>query len=113
MAETNEEAEKLFTSLIGTFYGMLTGKMQRVQPPTEMTEEWRQIFNHPSVHQMLKYSFVGDKVTVKKQVVNFLSETGADELIAVSSMYSSEDRIKSAQLFAEVMKEINVNLATA
>ncbi|MCF0060723.1 LLM class flavin-dependent oxidoreductase [Dyadobacter chenwenxiniae] len=109
MADTNEEAEKIFTSLIGMFYGMMTGNMQTVQPPSEMTEEWRQIFNHPSVHQMLRFSFVGDKKTVKKQIIAFLDDTNVDELIAVSTMYATEDRIKSAQLFAEVMKEINVN----
>jgi alkanesulfonate monooxygenase SsuD/methylene tetrahydromethanopterin reductase-like flavin-dependent oxidoreductase (luciferase family) len=70
-----------------------------------MTEEWRQIFNHPSVNQMLRFSFVGDKESVKKQVVKFLEETNVDELIAVSTMYSFEDRIKSTQLFAEVMKK--------
>lgn len=112
MADTNEEAEKLFTSLLGMFYGMLTGKMQTLEPPTEMTEEWRQIFKHPNVQQMLKYSFIGNKETVKKQILNFLEETEADEVIAVSSMYSSEDRIKSARLFAEVMQEINAHLAT-
>jgi luciferase family oxidoreductase group 1 len=110
MADTNEEAEKLFTSLLGMFYGMITGNMKTVQPPMEMTQEWRQIFNHPSVHQMLRFSFVGNKETVKKQIMEFLEETNVDELIAVSTMYSPKDRIKSAQLFAEVIKEINVNL---
>lgn len=109
MADTNEEAERKFTSLIGMFYGMITGNMQKVQPPVEMTEEWRQIFNHPSVNQMLRFSFVGDKESVKKQVIKFLEETNVDELIAVSTMYSFEDRIKSTQLFAEVMKEINID----
>lgn len=112
IADTTEEAEKLFTSLIGMFYGMITGNMQPVQAPTEMTEEWRKIFNHPSVHQMLHFSFVGDKETVKKQIIIFLEETDADELIAVSSMYASDDRIKSARLFAEVVNEININSAT-
>ncbi|MNG68993.1 Alkanal monooxygenase alpha chain [compost metagenome] len=112
MADTNAEAENLFTSLIGMFYGMLTGNMQSVQPPKEMTAAWREILNHPSVNQMLKFSFVGDKETVKKQIIGFLEETAVDELIAVSTLYSPEARIKSVQLFAEVMMEINVDLAT-
>ena len=36
-----------------------------------------------------------------------VAETGVDELIAVSTMYNIEDRIKSARLFAEIMNEIN------
>ncbi len=54
----------------------------------------------------LKYSFVGSKETVKKQIKAFLAETDVDELIDASAMYDINDRIKSARLFAEIMKEI-------
>src|SRR5690554_3787520 len=107
IADTDKEAEALFTSLIGMFYNMLTKKVQPLQPPTEMTEEWREIFNHPIVNQMLKYSFVGSKQTVKTQIKEFLEETEVNELIVVSTMYAIEDRIKSTELFAEIMQEIN------
>lgn len=108
VADTDEEAEKLFTTLIRMFVGVLTGAKSALRPPTEMTDELQGMLQHPSVHQMLKYSFVGSKQTVKKQVRTFLEETGVNELIAVSSTYAIEDRLKSARLFAEVMKEINV-----
>jgi len=107
VADTDQEAERLFTSLLSMFYGILTGSRHPLFPPTEMTDHWRDILEHPSVQQMLKYSFVGSKTTVKKQVKSFLKETGVDELIVVSTMYDINDRIKSTVLFAEVMKEIN------
>jgi luciferase family oxidoreductase group 1 len=107
IADTDEEAEKLFTSLIRMFVGVLTGARDPLQPPTEMTEELKEMFQHPAVNQMLKYSFVGSKQTVKKQIQAFLAETGVDELIAVSTMYDINHRIKSARLFAEIMKEVN------
>lgn len=107
VADTDEQAERLFTTLIRMFVGVLTGAREPLQPPTEMTGELRALLQHPSVQQMLKYSFVGSKQTVKRQLQAFLEETGVNELIAVSSMYAHEDRIKSARLFAEVMQEIN------
>lgn len=107
VADTDEEAQKLFTSLIRMFFGVLTGNSQPLHPPTEMTDELKDIFHHPSLHQMLKYSFVGTKETVKEQTKAFLEETQADELIMVSTIYDITDRIKSAKLFAEVMEEIN------
>jgi luciferase family oxidoreductase group 1 len=107
VADTDEEAEKLFTSLIRMFVGVLTGARDPLQPPTEMTEELKEMFQHPAVNQMLKYSFVGSKQTVKNKIQAFLAETGVDELIAVSTMYDINDRIKSARLFAEIMEEIN------
>lgn len=109
IADTDKEAEKLFTSLIKMFVGILTGARDPLQPPTEMNEEMKEIFQHPSIYQMLKYSFVGSKQTVKNQVKAFLENTKVDELIVVSTMYHSDDRIKSTKLFAEIMMEINKN----
>jgi len=107
VADTDEEAERLFTTLIRMFVGVLTGAKSALQPPTEMTDELQGMLQHPSVHQMLKYSFVGSKQTVKQQIGAFLEETGVNELIAVSSAYALEDRLKSVKLFGELMKEIN------
>ncbi|MBO9703262.1 MAG: LLM class flavin-dependent oxidoreductase [Sporocytophaga sp.] len=107
VADTDEEAEKLFTSVIRMFVGVLTGSKDPLQPPTELTDDLKELFQHPTVYQMLKYSFVGSKQTVKKQVKAFLEQTGVNELITVSTMYDLNDRIKSVRLFAEIMMEIN------
>ena len=107
VADTDQEAQSLFTSLIRMFYGLLTGNTGRLHPPTEYDDELQSIFNHPQVHQMLKYSFVGSKATVRKQIEGFLEETQVDELIVVSTMYNLDDRLKSTRLFAEVMDDIN------
>lgn len=107
VADTDEEAEMMFTSLIRMFVGVLTGARDPLHPPTEMTEDLKELLRHPSLHQMLKYSFVGSKETVKKQIQAFLDQTQVNELIAVSTMYNLNDRLKSAKLFAEIMTEIN------
>lgn len=107
IADTDQEAERIFTSLIRMFVGILTGNREPLLPPTDMTEELKELFQHPAVNQMLKYSFVGSKQTVKSSIQAFLDQTGVNELIAVSAMYDINDRIKSARLLAEIMKEIN------
>jgi luciferase family oxidoreductase group 1 len=107
IADTDEEAERMFTSLIRMFVGVLTGARDPLHPPTEMTEDLKEVLQHPALNQMLKYSFVGSKQTVKKQIQAFLDQTRVNELIAVSTMYHLDDRLKSAQLFAEIMTEIN------
>jgi len=107
VADTDEEAERSFTSLIRMFFGVLTENSKSLQPPTEMTEDLIEVLKYPSLHQMLKYSFVGSKETVKKQIEDFLKKTQVDEIIMVSNIFALEDRIKSAQLFAELMDEIN------
>ena len=109
VAVTDEEAEKLFTSLIRMFVGVVTGARAPLPPPTDLTEDLKEVLQHPTIHQMLKYSFVGSKQTVKQQVQAFLAETHVNELITVSTMYDINDRLKSVRLFAEIMKEINEN----
>ncbi|MDO1511106.1 LLM class flavin-dependent oxidoreductase [Maribacter confluentis] len=107
IADTDEEAERLYTSLIRMIVGIFTGKRDFVQPPTEMTDELREIVQNPQVHQMLKYSFVGSKETVKKQVKEFLKQSQVDELIAVTNIYDINAKIRSYKLFAEIIQELN------
>src|SRR5688572_28879868 len=107
IAETDEAAERMSTSLLRMIIGIFTGKREPLQAPTEMTAELKELSQHPSVHQMLKYSFIGSKKTVKAQVKKFLEQTNVDELIAVSHMYNADDRLKSYQWFAEIMQELN------
>ncbi|MEO8932798.1 MAG: LLM class flavin-dependent oxidoreductase [Xanthomarina sp.] len=107
IADSDEEAQSLSTSLIRMILGIFTGKREYVHPPTAMTDEFREIMQHPQIHQMLKYSFIGSKATVKAQVKEFIVQTQADELIAVTNIYDVKDKIRSYELFAEIMKELN------
>jgi luciferase family oxidoreductase group 1 len=107
IADTDEQAERMFTSLLRMFIGLVTGNRDYLQPPTEMSEDLKSAHQHPSIQQMLRYTFVGSKETVKGQVEDFLHQTGVDELIAATAIYSHEDRLKSYALFAEIMRELN------
>lgn len=106
-ANTAEAAEQNATSLLRMFLNILTGKSEPLQAPTEMTAEYRELWQHPTVQQMLKYTFVGDKEKVKRETETFLAQTGVDELMVVSNMYSAQDRTRSYEIFAEIMQEIN------
>ena len=107
VADTDEEAQRLFTSLIRMIVGILTGKRDFVQPPTEMNEEFKEIIQHPQIDQMLKYSFIGSKASVKAQIAEFIEKSKVDELIAVTNIYDIKDRIRSYELFSEIIKELN------
>lgn len=107
IADSDEEAERMFTSLLRMFIGLVTGNRDYLQPPTDLTEDLRQAHQHPTLQQMLRYTFVGSKETVKKQVEDFLRQTGVDELIAVTAVHKHEDRLRSYALFAEIMGEVN------
>ena len=106
-ADTNDEAEKLSTSSLRMMVGVLTGNIDYLQKPVDMNAELREVRDNPSLQRMLKYSFVGDKETIKAKTEDFLKQTGVDEVIVASHIYHQEDRLKSYQIFSEIMKEIN------
>jgi luciferase family oxidoreductase group 1 len=106
-ADTDDEAERNFTSVIRMFLGILTGKREPLQPPMEMTDELMMIQHNPAVREMLKYSFVGRREAVAKQLDKFLLETGVDELMVVSNMHGHDDRINSYRILSEIIKERN------
>ena len=106
-ADTNEEAEKISTSSLRMMVGVLTGNMDYLQKPVEMNAELREVRDNPSLQRMLKYSFVGDRDTIKEKTEDFLKQTGVDEVIVASHIYDQADRIKSYRIFSDIMKEIN------
>ncbi len=110
IADTNEEAAFLSSSYYARVIGILTGDRNPLEPPFEVTNEFRNMIQHPAVQQMSKYAFIGSKETVKKKVKAFIEETGVDELIAATHVFDVKDRIKSVELFAEVMREVNVDI---
>ena len=107
VADTDAEAAYLSTSYYDRVIGILTGNRGQMVPPTEMTNQLRAIIQQPAVQQMTKYAFIGSKETVKKQVKAFIDKTQAEELIAITNIYSAKERIKSYKLFAEIMDELN------
>ena len=107
IADTDEQAQALFTSIIKSFVGILTGQRRALQPPEAMTPDLEAILEHPAVAQMLKFSFVGSPATVKAQLADFIAQTGVDELVAVSNLYSIEDRVRSYELLAGIMQGLN------
>ncbi|MCO4830759.1 MAG: alkane 1-monooxygenase, partial [Gammaproteobacteria bacterium] len=51
-------------------------------------------------------SAVGDLATVQAQIGAFLAQTGADELMLVSSIFDHEQRLKSYELGAIAMQNL-------
>ncbi|WP_400074352.1 LLM class flavin-dependent oxidoreductase [Zobellia russellii] len=105
-AETDQEAGTISTSMLRLMLGVMTGKIDYMQPPVKMTAELKQISVDPAFQRMLKYAFVGSKATVKEKTEEFIKQTGVNEIIAVSHIYNQQDRINSFRLFSEVMQEL-------
>jgi luciferase family oxidoreductase group 1 len=102
-ADTDEEAERLSTSLKRMFLGIITGKRIPLQPPIDsMNGVW-----HPTeraaVQQMLTYSFVGGPEKLKHDIGAFLDATGVNELMAVGHIYDHGARVHSYEVLKQAL----------
>ncbi|KEO74068.1 LLM class flavin-dependent oxidoreductase [Anditalea andensis] len=104
-ADTDQEAERLSTTMIRMMLGVLTNQMDYMQPPIKMTQELKQISQDPTFQRMMKYAFVGSKSTVEQQTSQFLQDTGVNELMVACYVYDHEDRVESYRIFSDIMKE--------
>lgn len=101
VAETDAEAELLFSSAQIGVLNLLKGKRQKMQPPVAgITEHWTPE-EAAGVDQFLKYSFVGSPTTVRKKLEEFLALTQADEVISTARIYDLGARIRSFELLAD------------
>ncbi|MFN2261315.1 MAG: LLM class flavin-dependent oxidoreductase [Psychroflexus sp.] len=104
VADTTEEAKQLSTSMLRMIVGVLTQKMDYLQKPEAFTKEYEELQSHSAIQQMNKYAFVGDRDKVKAETQKFLESTSVDELMVSSNIYEHEKRVKSYQIFSEIMK---------
>lgn len=103
VADTDEQAEFLSTSLKQMFMGVVTGKRDPMPPPVDdMNTVWN-LRTKMAVEQMLKYTFVGSKETVKEELSDFVANTGADEIMTATYIFDHHQRVKSHRLLSEIM----------
>ncbi len=103
-AETDEEAERLATSFYMMALGMIRNKRMPLQPPIDTMEGVWNDAEKAAVRHMMQYSFVGSIATVRQQLQEFLDQTGVDEIMVASHMYSHEAKKRSYALIAPLFK---------
>lgn len=103
-ADTDKEADRLATSLKRLFMGIVTGKRQLLQPPIDnMDDVWDEM-EEQAVNQMLAVAFIGGTNTLSNQLKSFFAQTQINEIMVTSHIYDHEARLRSYQLFADIIK---------
>jgi luciferase family oxidoreductase group 1 len=97
-ADTDKEAEFLFTSMQQSFANLHRDQRGQFPPPIKDIETYWSPQEKMMASHMLSYSIVGSPETVRKGLKKVYAETNADELIVVGSIYDIEARLKSFEL---------------
>ncbi|TGK49240.1 LLM class flavin-dependent oxidoreductase [Leptospira kanakyensis] len=105
-AETDKEANFLFTSSQQSFTRILRNRRGTFPPPIDDIESYWSPEEKQIASRMLSYSVVGSPETVKTGITKVLEETKADELMTVTSVYDTDAKIKSLELLAKLQLEV-------
>jgi luciferase family oxidoreductase group 1 len=103
-ADTNEEAQRLFTSLQQQFINLRRGTPGQLQSPVERLEASEMELN--GVAHSLACTVLGDRETVREGLKSVIDQTGADELMLTAQIYDHKARLRSFEIGAQVREEL-------
>lgn len=105
-ADTDDKAHWLATSQQQQFLSLVRGAPTQLKPPVDNINEVASTFELASIEKTLdpRSTIVGNPETVKQNLKNFLDETQADEIIINSQIFHHEDRLRSYEIIAQMMK---------
>ncbi|MEO7977963.1 LLM class flavin-dependent oxidoreductase [Flavobacterium sp.] len=108
-ADTDEEAEKLSTSLYQMFLNLIRNDRKGLQPPVNSLDDIMSEEERFHVNQMTAASFVGSKKQIAADLRKFIDYAKIDELMVTSPIFDHEAKLKSLLLTKEVIDELNAD----
>ncbi|MDP2122272.1 MAG: LLM class flavin-dependent oxidoreductase [Hoeflea sp.] len=102
MADTDAEAAFLFTTLQQSFVNMRRNARGKMPRPVDSMEGFWTDVEKIAVEHTLRYAVVGGPETARTRMRDFITETGADEIMISMPIHSSQARLRSVELFGEM-----------
>jgi luciferase family oxidoreductase group 1 len=99
-ADSDREAQRLFTSARQAFTNLFRGRRDRLPAPIDDIDAYWAANEKARVSAMLTRSFVGAPDTVRDGLERFAEETEADELIVATAIHDHQARLGSYELLA-------------
>jgi luciferase family oxidoreductase group 1 len=107
VADTDDEARRLFTTAQQAFANLHRGMPGPYPPPVDDIEAVWTPGEKAAASRMLATSVVGSPETVRAGLERFAAATEADELMVVSAVYDHAARVRSYELLA-ALSELQV-----
>lgn len=106
-AETDQEAKKLATTLYQAFTNIIRDDRKPFSPPVDDIDDVWNSMEKAHVLRMLRYSFIGSPASLKTQIAEFQELFDVDELMITSHIYEHEAKLRSCEIFRNVVDELN------
>jgi luciferase family oxidoreductase group 1 len=105
VADSDEEAELLATSVQQAFVSLRTGNAIQLPPPKRGYAEELPMEARAILRSVLSASAIGSPATARRQLDDFVHRTKPDELIVTSQVYDHRARLKSYELLMEAVRQ--------
>jgi len=107
VADTDAQAKRLFTSVQQSYALLHRGARGLQRPPIDDIETFWSPEERQLASRMLQVSVVGSPDTVRAGLVRLLQQTGADELMVVTSVFDFDARLRSYELLAGLARDLH------
>ncbi|MEO7332020.1 MAG: LLM class flavin-dependent oxidoreductase, partial [Minicystis sp.] len=103
-ADSEEEAQRLFTSLQQAFVNLRRGRPGKLPPPIEGYDRALGLEDRALLEHALRCSIVGTRETVHAGLRAFAARHGADELMVTGMIFDHAARLRSFEIGAEALR---------
>jgi luciferase family oxidoreductase group 1 len=107
VAETDQEARRLFTTIQQQFANLQRGDPGRLRPPIDDIDAYWSSYEKIRAQHMLACSFVGSPETVRDGLARFLERTGANEVMVAAPLYDQGARRTSYRMLADIAASLD------
>lgn len=104
LAESDEEARELHSTVQQMFLNLVRGTPAPVGRPVDIESLW-QPHEKAAAMQMLSAAIVGGKAAARRQVADLQSRVAADELMLTNYIFDEDKQHRAYRLFQEMMEE--------
>ncbi|OMH34336.1 LLM class flavin-dependent oxidoreductase [Tersicoccus sp. Bi-70] len=104
VADTDDEAERQFTTHLQMARGIVRNDRRALLPPDQAAVNSWDPYELAMVRSRLTASAVGSPATVREQLDRFVATTGVDELMTVTYTHDPAVRVRSVQLLADAVR---------
>ncbi|WP_071394435.1 LLM class flavin-dependent oxidoreductase [Bacillus tuaregi] len=104
-ADTDEEAQRLATTLQQYHLNIIRNTRGPLEPPVDHIDSICNSYEKAYLEQKLAKSIIGGPETVKLQLERFIEETQADEIMVNSQIYDHPARLRSFKIISDILNE--------
>lgn len=106
-ADTDEEGQRLFSSLQQQFLALIRGTPGQLKPPVDdITRLWGDASEADHIRRSLACSAVGSADTVRQAMQRFVDDLQPDELMLTGMIYDHAARLKSFEMAADIARSL-------